>query len=120
MEPQLKAAYITTLIGSILFVLESIADYFLAGFYAEQTQDMFGSQLAGDISGAMQILAIVGLVVAVVLVVFLLLERSRLRMWHFVTVLVVAVGSIMLTSALYALIVVIIGSILGIVKVNQQ
>ena len=120
MQSQLKAAYTTTLVGAILFVLESISDFFLAQVYAEVAQDFLGASASADVVSGMQLLAVVGLVVSVVLVAFLLIERNRLQSWHFIVVLVVAVGSIVLTSALYALIVVIIGSIIGIVKSSQK
>lgn len=119
MKQEHKAAYYTTLIAAVLFTLESIIDLLLIDVYVQSASEWLPASQTAELSSMLAILAIIGIVLSIAIVVFLLIEKHQLKQWHFITILVVAVLALFFTSALFALLILIVGSIMGIAKVKE-
>lgn len=117
-EKETRTPLVVCFIGSILFLLESIYDIIIWTFFDGMIGDMgIFSDLASGLAPIMIALAIIGIILSLFLIgfnIYMFVKGSR-RV-HYIVILSISGAAFFITSAALALIVLVVGSIVGIVK----
>lgn len=113
MDKNLKVPIIVTLIGIILHIIESVGDLFARDIY-NVTFEAFGLE---GISQIITFMIVFGAFISIVLaILFGYAYKTGIKKVHFIIILIISSLSFLLSTAMIGPVVVIVGSIIGIVK----
>ena len=109
---------IVTLIGAILYLLESITDILLAEMYQELVAGFIGDpNMQAGLAQTMTVMGTIGILFSLVILGLLLyMYKNKPTKGHFIAILVISIAGFFLSSAFFSLVVLIVGSAIGIAR----
>ncbi len=121
MDDRLKAPMILCFVGSILLFLESVTDIILKDFYEQEIFAIFESIIQIPIGQIWLVMGIVGIVLSLGLMALLLyMYKKGAGSGHFIAILVISLIGFVSSTAVFSLIFILIGSIIGIVATSKK
>lgn len=121
LDEKIKTPFLLCVAGVVLFFLESLADIFLRHFYTDIMKSFLDTAELGLLSEIFLVMAILGIIASIGLGIFVFYSYKKgIKQWHFIVILIASALSFFLTMAFYSLIVLAIGSIIGITKADKK
>ena len=111
-----KTPMVVCVIGAVFFFIESIIDIIIRDIYSSPEFSEVG--ISAEV---MMVMAIIGIFMSLIIMgILFYMYKVKVNKTHFVAILVISLLAFFGSSSVFSVIILIVGSIIGIVKVNNK